>query len=493
MPVLSSRAGLALVGLACLLPLPAGAADEANWPRFRGPDGLGIAQGKGKLPVHFGPSRNVRWKTAVPAGLSSPCIQGKYLFLTGYDATARKLETLCLDRGRGTILWRKAAPAESIERVNRTSSPAASTPACDGERLFVYFGSYGLICYDLAGKELWKAPLPAGKTREGSGSSPVVADGVVVVKQQGQPSALVAFDAKTGAVRWKKGRLAYDLGYSLPLIRRAGKTREVVVHGERGIKGYDLVDGKERWSAGVLFCEAIPTPVLAGGLAFFVSQFTGGDQDDHLQLPDFGEMLKKYDKNKNGMLDYDEIKDVVFYSRDAGAKEGDLTFGNLFGSFDRNGDGKISRFEWGLARLLVGAFNNSLTAMELEDGKEKVRTKVVWRERNALPEVATPLVYQGRIYLIKHGGILSCLQAKTGKLVYRGRVGATGLYYSSPVAGDGKVYLATTRGVVVVVGAGDKLRVLARNDLGETIGATPALLDGVLYLRAGKHLYAFQE
>jgi outer membrane protein assembly factor BamB len=479
-------------GLFLLASVSTLAADEAAWPRFRGPDGLGIAQGKAALPVHFGPEKNVLWKVALPEGLSSPCIWGKRIFLTGCDRRAKKLETLCIDRDKGSILWRKTVLADRIEKVEKTSSPAAGTPACDGERVYVYFGSYGLLCYDLDGKELWKMPLETPKTRFGSGTSPVVIGDVVLLKCQGDPARLLALDARTGAVRWKKDKLPYDPGCSLPLVRPAGKGHEVIVHGERGIKGYDLADGTERWSMGGLFGGAIPTPIQAEGLVFFVSEFPGGDRDDRLQLPSFDELLKKYDKNKDGKLDRDEIKEVVLYSRDSTEKAGDITLSSLFGLFDRNGDGKIDRLEWGFARLFAGAFSNSLLAVQLEDG-DKVQTKVVWREGNSLPEVATPLCYQGRLYLAKHGGMLSCLQAKTGKLLYRGRLNVSGLAYASPVAGDGKVYLASTRGVVVVLKATDKLEVLARNNLGETIGATPAILDGVLYVRAGKHLYAFKE
>src|SRR5207248_1394959 len=94
---------------------------------------------------------------------------------------------------------------------------------------------------------------------------------------------------------------------------------------------------------------------------------------------------------------------------------------------------------------------------------------VAWKEKRALPEVPSPLYYQGQIYLVKDGGIVSCLDAKTGKLRYRERLGAAGFYYSSPVAGDGKIYAASLQGVVSVFQAGDKFEVLGKTDLGEPI------------------------
>jgi outer membrane protein assembly factor BamB len=122
-----------------------------------------------------------------------------------------------------------------------------------------------------------------------------------------------------------------------------------------------------------------------------------------------------------------------------------------------------------------------------------VRARVVWKEKKSLPEVPTPLAYHGRLYVVKNGGFLSCLEAATGKLLYRERLGEGGIYYASPVAGDGKVYVASESGVVVVCKDGDKFEVLERNDLEEPVKATPALADGKIYLRTATHLYAFGE
>jgi outer membrane protein assembly factor BamB len=119
------------------------------------------------------------------------------------------------------------------------------------------------------------------------------------------------------------------------------------------------------------------------------------------------------------------------------------------------------------------------------------RTHVLWREGKATPEVPSPLFYRGRVYTVRDGGIVSCLGAATGKTLFRERLGPGGGYFSSPVAGDGKVYSASGKGVVTVLEAGDAFKVLARNDLQEPIMATPAIADGKLYVRTEKHLYAF--
>src|SRR6516164_3727475 len=93
-----------------------------NWPQFRGPHGSGVAPDGKKLPVHFGPQTNVVWKTPLPFGVSSPCVWGDFIFVTGLDKASNKLETLCLDRRKGQILWRRPAPAER----SRRSTPSAA-------------------------------------------------------------------------------------------------------------------------------------------------------------------------------------------------------------------------------------------------------------------------------------------------------------------------------------------------------------------------------
>jgi outer membrane protein assembly factor BamB len=116
---------------------------------------------------------------------------------------------------------------------------------------------------------------------------------------------------------------------------------------------------------------------------------------------------------------------------------------------------------------------------------------IAWSERKGVPGVPSPLSYNGRLYTFQNSGIVFCRVAKTGELVYSGRLGAPGYYYSSPVAADDKVYIASEEGVVVVLDGGGKLNILAKNKLDGAILATPALVDGNIYVRTENHLYAF--
>ena len=107
-------------------------------------------------------------------------------------------------------------------------------------------------------------------------------------------------------------------------------------------------------------------------------------------------------------------------------------------------------------------------------------------------EIPAPLLYQGVFYLVKDGGIITTLDAATGQLLKQGRAEkALGEYYASPIAADGKVYLASTEGKVTVLKAGREWEVLGVNDLGEEIHATPALTGGRIYLRTRAAVYSF--
>jgi outer membrane protein assembly factor BamB len=225
----------ALHALAAALALAAPAAAQPHWPQFRGPNAAGVAPDGVALPTKFGPAEHVVWKAPLPPGHSSPCIWGDRIFLTGFDKDAKKLETLCLDRTAGKVLWRRPAPAEKIEKVHQISSPAVATPTADGERVYVYFGSFGLLCYDFAGQELWQVPLPVPQTRFGTGTSPVVAGERVLLHVEHLPKPyLLAVDRRTGKTAWKAERPPGMDGYATPVLWAHNGAEEVVTLGPGG-------------------------------------------------------------------------------------------------------------------------------------------------------------------------------------------------------------------------------------------------------------------
>ncbi|HEY1377713.1 MAG TPA: PQQ-binding-like beta-propeller repeat protein, partial [Gemmataceae bacterium] len=371
----------------------------AHWPQFRGPHGGGVAPDGQKLPTQFGPGKSMLWRTELPPGASSPCIWGDRIFLTAYDAAARKLETLCLDRRDGHILWRQAAPAQKVEKVHKISNPAASTPAADGDGVYVNFGSFGLLCYDHDGKERWKLPLAAPRTMQGTATSPILAGDLVILNRDYQPGpCLLAVHRGTGQTAWKHDYPFPNLGfpagresYSTPLVIQDGGTPLVVLHNNKKLAAHSLADGKEVWWVS-LTSEACTSPVAANGRVYVATWVHAGEPENIVELPTFDELLKKYDRNGDGKLGKDEIPaDLAFLRR---TESGDipgaaLTVQLFFDGLDRNKDGAIDRGEWALSQLMFKMMPSEHGLLAVRPGgKGNVTpTHVAWKEKRGLPEV----------------------------------------------------------------------------------------------------------
>ena len=158
-------------------------------------------------------------------------------------------------------------------------------------------------------------------------------------------------------------------------------------------------------------------------------------------------------------------------------------------------DGRVTHEEYDHMKDMFEQAANQIFAIKPGGKGDITDTHVIWKVSKHLPYVSSPLCYQGRVFGIKNGGLASCYDLRTGKTFYQAeRMDSPGDYYSSAVAADGRVYVASQKGTVVVVdAASDALNVLARNQLGEQIFATPAILDGRIYLRTEKHLMAFGD
>jgi len=182
---------------------------------------------------------------------------------------------------------------------------------------------------------------------------------------------------------------------------------------------------------------------------------------------------------------------VSILSRQDGDGEGDHPLTLFFRFLDEDRSGTITGPEWGKIFEWLGGFEHANALLAIRPGTAEKEAEVVWQHSKGVPECPSPLYYRGNLYLVKNGGMVSCFDAATGEVHYQGRLDSRGPHYASPVAGDGKIYSASARGRVTVFEAGEALKVLARNDLGERIMATPALVDGKVYVRTEENLYAF--
>jgi len=462
-----------------ILLVPAGLVQveaAAVWSQFRGPGGSPVAQ-ESAVPAHFGPKSNVLWQTSLPPGSSSPVIWGDRIFLTAFDQP--KLETLCLDRRNGNILWRRAAPAEKIESCHKTATPAASTPVTDGQRVYAYFGSFGLLAYEFDGAELWRQPLPAPMVEFGTGASPILADDLLIlVCDQDLGSYLLAVQKQTGQTVWRKERPEFRRSFATPFVWRHDGVEELIVSGSIWLKSYNLKDGSERWTVSGTARVACASPSAGDGLLFSSSWNVGGDEGAKFTMQPFEEYARTHDLNKDGRLTLNEVSEEMIRSR--------------FSQMDLNKDGQVTPEEWKSMAEMFARAENALLAIRPGGQGEIGGTHVAWKVTRSLPYVSSPLYHQGRVYTVKSGGLVSCYHAKTGKPFYQDeRLGAVGDYYASSVAAGDKVIICSLSGVVNVLQAADTLTVLARNNLGETISATPAIVDGKIFLRTAKKLYCF--
>ncbi len=471
-------------------------ANEPNWPQFRGPGGLGIAPDNQTYPTTLDMSKNLLWKTEVPKGHSSPCIWGDNIFITA--SSGKSLETICIDRGNGKIKWRRSVKPEKLEKISGFNSHATPTPVCDGKRVYVYFGSFGLLAYDVEGNELWRKPLSNPYIWYGSASSPVLANDMVIINCDSRKGAyILAVDQDTGETIWRQDRQVHGLGWATPVLWKHRNEQELVVNGVGQLISYDLKDGRKRWWFDFLrptMTGAALTPVYAED-TLFVAAAVGrsGDPVNPIELPDFNELLEMYDSDKDNRLIQAEIPDDMSYIYRRGPEWAGVR--NNFSRSDTDQDGAISEAEWN--KVVIDTKNISPGQMDAlfairAGGKDTVsQSHVKWTVNEGIGQIPSPLFYQGRIYLVKHAGNVTCYDAKTGDKIYGDRAGPRTYYFASPVAADNKIYFCSLNGVIIVVQTGDKFKILAQNKIGGRIYATPALVDGKIYLRTDKSMYAF--
>lgn len=480
----------------CLL-IGMGGVAGGEWPGFLG-DGGNRVSGDAVVS-EFGKGKNVRWRVDVPVGHSSPCVAGGKLFLTAAEEGGRVLKMMAFDVADGSVVWERSVEGEAEDRYgHKAAQPAMPTACTDGERVFFYFGGYGLLaCAVGDGSAVWEKRFAFGPQMFGTGVSPVLADGaVVLVRDGGKDSAVWCFEGGDGSVRWKVPRPGFGAGYGSPYVWKNKVRTEVVVGGSTSLRSYALKDGAPLWSVADTCGFPCTTPVGDTERLYFAAwatinaegkerakaSFWGDVEISDEEMADPKKSFARFDPNGDGKVYEEEL--------------GDSRAKDAFNFVDRNRDGYWVYQEYLPMHVMPAmAGKNIMVAVEAgHDGALSEGKGVAWTWDESLPYVASPLLVGGRVYLVKSGGLISCLDAKTGKGFYEGeRIGMSGEYYATPVAAGGKVLVSSERGFVFVLEDGEALEVVAKNKLGEKLYATPAVVDGVIYFRTEKGLWAVGE
>lgn len=422
--------------------------NDGNWPRFRGPDALGVAENS-KLPLSWDATKNVEWKVNVPGrGWSSPIVWGDRIFLTTVVSTAKGEEpkkglyfggnrfkaseaihewrVLCLDLETGKVLWNqrveKSAPRNPIHIKNSYSS---ETPVTDGNRVYAYFGNVGVFAFSLDGKPLWEKRLKPVRTRFewGTASSPVLhGERLFIVNDNEDQSYLLALDTQSGDELWRTDRNEGS-NWATPFVWENEIRTEIITPGTGKTRAYDL-HGKPLYEFGGASSITIATPYAKFGRLFVSSGYI-------------------LDRKK------------PIWSLRPGAT-GDISLED---------DATSSEF-------------------------------VAWCQKGAAPYNPSTIIYGDQLYVLLDRGFVTSYNARSGKQVYdRNRLPNGRAFTSSPVAADGKLYFLNEFGTTFVVQAGEEFQLLSENRLAEEdmCMATPAISGDRLLIRTDARLYCIRD
>ena len=498
-PLFVTRFRLAFSTSLALLLVPWSSVGQPFWPQFRGPLGQGLST-SARPPVTFSRT-NALWSTDLPPGHSSPVIWGNRIFVTCVEG--EKLDCRAYDRSNGKLLWSKPVTVDKLEEAQAYNNAAASTPAADADLVVFYFGSYGLLAFNHAGEPLWEKKLPRQVSRGhyGAGTSPILCNDLVVLANDTDEggSRLLAFKRKSGEQAWEAPRPLITAGWSTPVLWSGAGSPELVLLGSKKLVAYHPETGKELWSIPGFPLETTCSPAFEGDRLFACSSGIGGRSSEKFEF-DGWKQLVAFDKNKDGKVQFEEVPEnfhlIIRGELPEGHPGRTLPFNTreMIQGMDSDKDGALSESEWNKAMDAFVSMDSPVLMAVRGGPGPKDDERIAWKYGRGIPEIPSPLACRGKVFLVRDGGILQCIDSAKGTVLYQERLGVLGGYAASPVSAQDHVYLASQSGTVIVVdAASDSLKILARNPLGEKISATPALAENAIYVRTEHHLFAFTD
>jgi len=482
---------------------------QVHWSQFRGPNCSGVASPDDQPPAEFGEDNNLLWKINLPVGTSSPVIWEEKIYLTAFVAENKELQTLCIERATGKILWSNSIFPEKFENNHTISSPAQSTIAVDESGLYIYFASHGIRSFSHNGELRWDFPMPVYEwVSYGHASSPVIMDDKVLLSidfGDDKIRCLMALNKNTGEVIWKT--LVYNPteynGHSTPIRYHD----EVILHRCGAVCAYSLADGSPVWWL-QLMTLGESTPVIHNDI-LYVGAWTNFTEDERrgnfFNYDTFEKALNDFDRDGDKLISETEIPmDLLLFIRPELLDYNEYIEYNIMDKrfpvrvlfsrmIDRDKSGFIDNPEW------TGFYNywKNLTqdlgifALPLGLTGELSMDNILWMQLKKNPEIPSPVVCNESVYMVADGGWVTCMDAKTGEVSFQEKIGMPGPYIASPVVANDHIYAASHSGNVMVMTVQKKPVVVFRTRLKGKILATPAIEGNHLYIRTSEHLYAF--
>ncbi|MBP86877.1 MAG: serine/threonine protein kinase [Planctomycetaceae bacterium] len=428
------RTAFQLASLLVVFLLSASSAEE--WPAWRGPRGDGTSLEQ-EVPTHWNATENIAWQVEIPGvGHASPIVFGDYLFLVTCIEETKDRVLLCLERKTGRTLWRSVVIRTPLEAIHQLNSRASSTPATDGEYVYVSFlepdgstvpaevvrirsgdlradntgkpvnpGSMCVAAYDMNGQRRWIARPGEFASVWGYCASPIVFEDTVIINGDHDGDAyIVALDRRTGETVWKVARENRIRSHCVPLIRKLDGRMQMMVAGSHSIVSYNPRSDSKHWYTVGPQGRAVASPVFAAGL------------------------------------------------------------------------------------LLVSTAHPDREFLAIRpDGHDDVtETHIAWRNGQSASYVPSPIAVAGYFLAVSDDGIASCFDAATGKRHWRQRIGKR--HSAALVTAGGLVYFLSDAGVTRVVRPGAQFELIAENSVGHRCYASPAISNGQIFLRSEKHL-----
>lgn len=383
------------------------------WPRWRGPSGQGLVTGTG-YPDKWSATQNVLWKTPVPGtGNSSPIVWGDRIILTtSYDG-GRRLSVLAYRRSDGSLLWETFAPEGAADSVHAKNGYASATALSDGSRIYVSFGSRGLMAFDMNGKLVWRQDLGRIANYHGPAGSPLLyKDRIILYQDHNMGSFVGAFEAGTGKELWRTRREA-SVGWGTPVAIRSAARDEIIVHGERRVTAYNPDTGRELWRCGGSLFEVVPTPVVGFGMVFCPSGRAG----------------------------------PTLAIRPGG--QGDVTNTHVAWTSPRGSPFVPSPILYNEYLYMVNDMASIVTAFEAATGQVMWQGRLGTAQREGFS--ASPVAFDGKVFFTNDDGETFVLRAGAKfELMHVNNIGERTL--ASPALVDGRWYIRT-EGHLVSVGA----------------------------------------